>query len=119
MFVEFLSHFASLDIAWLASLIFSNLHWLFAFFATTFFFYDGKKLLAPFLLIIFVVWASVDFSTITGWAWTVPTFLFIFYITRMAIMIFCSEVGSLKNYLPVIFVAQFLVVFAIFNLFFA
>lgn len=117
MMLEFISHLVQGDLVWILGLIFSNLHWLFAFAAAVYFFYDRKKLVAPFLLTVALTWVISDFSAVTGWIWAVPAFLSIFYISRMALIVFCSDMDRLRNILPVVFVVHFLVIFAIFNLF--
>jgi hypothetical protein len=117
MLLEFISHAVALDLGWIVGFIASNLHWLFALVATTFIFYDGKKVLMPFILTVGMLWASADFALVSGWVWAVPAFLFIHYITRFAVMTFCSEVDRLKNILPVVFIIQFFAVYIIFNLF--
>ena len=107
----------ALDFAWIAGLILSNLHWVFALFAAGFLFYDGKKAIMPFLTIVFLLWAFFDFSAVTGWAFAVAGFIALHYISRVAIMTFCEDVEKLRDILPVIFVLQFLTVFVIFNIF--
>jgi len=117
MLVEFLARVLEFDLVWIVGLIFGNLHWLFAIGAVIYFFYGGKKPVLPFILLMGVVWAAIDLSTITGWVWAVPMFLAIHYITRIAIVIFASEIEGLKNKLPVVFVIHFFTIYIIFNLF--
>ena len=117
MLVEFLARLVEFDLVWIVELVFGNLHWLFALFATIFIFYDGKKPILPFVLLMGVLWAALDLSTVTGWVWAVPMFLAIHYMSRIAIVIFASEIEGLKNKLPVVFVIHFFTIYIIFNLF--
>ena len=117
MLVEFLAHLVALDLPWIANLILANLHWLFAFVAAVYIFYDGKRVVAPFILTVGLTWTITDFSTMSGWVWAVPTFLAFYYISRIALIIYCSEINKLKNILPVVFVVHFLAIYIIFNLF--
>jgi len=117
MLMEFLAHLVSFDLVWIVSFILGNLHWFFLLFAPAFIFYNEKRVIMPFLLVVFLSWAMVDFTLVSGWVFAVPAFLSIFYISRMTLIVFCSDMDRLKNILPVVFVAHFLVLFAIFNLF--
>jgi len=117
MFLEFLSHLVSFDFFWVVEFTLANLHWLFALFIPVYFFYDGKKTIAPFLIIVFMLWSFLDFSAISGWVFAVPGFLALYYISRVVLMIFANDMDSLKDKLPAIFVVHFLIIFAIFNLF--
>ena len=119
MLLEFLSHLLSFDLSWIALLVLNNLHWVFALAAAAYIFFDYKKMLVPFILVVGMCWAAVDFSSVTGWAWTLPVFLGIFYISRIAVLIFCQEIKSLKNILPVVNIVHFFTVYILFNLFIA
>ncbi len=117
MLVEFLAHLVEFDFIWIVGLIMGNLHWLFAFAAAAYIFFDCKRLVMPFILVVGICWTAGDFSAASGWTWTVPVFLGIFYISRIAVLTFCVEIKSLKNILPVVNIVHFFTVYIIFNLF--
>ena len=52
MLVEFLVHLFTLDIVWIVNLVLTNLHFLFVFFAISYFFFDGKNHILAMLLLI-------------------------------------------------------------------
>jgi hypothetical protein len=119
MLLEFLARLMSFDIIWIVTFVMGNLHWLFAIGATVYIFYDKKRFLLPFIFTVGLMWAALDFSNVSGWTFTVSVFLAVYYISRIALIVFASEIKGLKDMLPVVFTLHFLTIFAIFNIFFA
>ncbi len=119
MFFEFVQAVLTLNVNWLAWLISANWHYFFAFAACCFFFWNGnvKKAIVAFFLLSIVVWAAADFSTVSGWMWAVGGFFAIYYISKIAVMVFAESVPQLKRYLVVVSVVQFWVLFIIYNMF--
>ena len=70
MLLEFLSHLVSFDLAWIAALILSNLHWAFALFAFTFIGENGKRPVWHFLILIAMLYAFGDILGLGGWILT-------------------------------------------------
>lgn len=67
MLLEFLSHAMSFDLAWIASLIMGNLHWVFALGAFVVIAEKGKKPVWHFLVLIGFLYAFVDVMELGGW----------------------------------------------------
>ena len=119
MFFEFAYHVMSLDLAWLASLIMGNLHWLFAFAACCAFFFGDKwkKIAVGTFLLSVVAWTWVDFGAISGWVLFVGGFLSIYYITKIVVLAFAENVPSMNKHLVIISELQFLVLLVAYNFF--
>lgn len=104
MLLEFLSHAMSFDIAWIASLILGNLHWVFAISAFILVSNGGKKLIWPFLVTFAMLWAITDFSEMAGWI-MVP--ILTFTTINITLTIF-FENTRLQKHLMKILVISFL-----------
>ncbi len=119
MFFEFVQAVLTFDLNWLATLLFSNFHYLFAFVAACFFFWNGnvKKTIVAFFLLSIVIWAAGDFSTVSGWMWAVGGFFSIYYISKVAVMAFAETVPQLRRHLVFVSAAQFWILFIIYNMF--
>jgi len=119
MFFEFLAAVISLDVNWLAGLLFNNLHYLFFFAAAAFFFWgpSTKKTVISMALLISVIWIWVDFDMISGWAVLVGAFLSIYYITKIVVLTFAEDVPFLRNNLVIVTEVHFLGLVVAYNLF--
>ena len=117
MFLEFLSHALVLDFAWMASIFLHNLHYFFIFAALAFFFFTQKGVRFVFfaLLLGLYCWAWVDFSTVTGWAIFGSAFLMIYYLSKVAILIFAETVPELRNRLVIVSTVVTIFVLVSFN----
>lgn len=67
MLLEFLSHAAALDLAWIASLILGNLHWVFAIMAFTIIAEGSKRSVWHFLVLMGFLYAFLDVMELGGW----------------------------------------------------
>jgi hypothetical protein len=85
--------------------------------AIAYIYWTGKKALGGFLIIVFCLWVLSDFVSVTGWVWAVGAFLMVLYVSRVALLIFVSEIKWLEPHLPKIYCVQFLVLLVIFNIF--
>jgi len=117
MFLEFLSHVLSLDIAWIINFIFSNFFWIFIFASLIYFFVGKKKFLLGFFVLIFNLWVLSDFAVIAGWVFLVGGFLALHYIGKLAIITVADESPGLKKYLIPINEFQGYATFILFNIF--
>jgi len=119
MFFEFLQAVVTLDLNWLAWLFFANFHYLFAFIAVLFIFFDGKTktIITGFVLFCGLSWAMVDFNMVSGWVLFVGTFLAINYIAKLAILTFAEADAGLSKHLLVINMVSFFAMWSIYNLF--
>ena len=104
MFFEFLNAVISLDLNWLAGLLFNNFHYLFAFAAILFFFFEGrsKSIIVGFFVFCFLGWALTDFEMTSGWVYFAGGFLFVNYLLKIAVLTFSESVPELSKHLLVI-----------------
>ena len=117
MLFEFFHRVITLDFSWLITLVANNLLFLFLFAALIFFFFDGKRVAIGVVAFSILVWAWMDFELISGLAVLAGGFLVIYYITKMAVLMFVNEMPELKTKLIWVSEAQFLLVFVIYNIF--
>ncbi len=119
MFFEFLAAAISLDLNWIAGLVFNNLHYLFFFAAFAFFFWgpSTKKWAVSIILLIPTIWLWVDFSTLSGWVIMGGAFLSIYYITKIVVLTFANDVPLLKNNLIIVTEVHGLALIIGYNLF--
>lgn len=76
MLLEFLSHAMAFDLVWIASLIASNLHWVFALMAYVVIVHKGERPIWQFLLVVALLWAITDFTGMAGWV-MIPLLTFV------------------------------------------
>ena len=116
MFVEALAHLFALDLGWFVSLIIGNLLLLFAFIATMYIFLEGKKVIAGVIFLTLVLWIIADIQFVTGWLVFVGGFLSIYYITKLALLIFVEDT-KLKKWLIPVSTAHAYLIIIIYNYF--
>ncbi|MFH1255663.1 MAG: hypothetical protein V1494_00045 [Candidatus Diapherotrites archaeon] len=97
MFFEFMQHLLALDFGWIISLAGNNLFLVFILFTLIYIFFEGKKVLFGFLLLVFLLWITLDFENSTGMFWAIGEFMALLYISRLAISIWVENTPSLKN----------------------
>ena len=119
MFLEFLNRLLSLDIAWFVWLVTANVFWIFAFFAICFFFWDKDKTkaVAGMMMLSILAWLWVDFEMISGIVLFVGGFLGIYYITKVAVLVFAADMPALRDKLVIVSELQFIVLLIIYNFF--
>lgn len=119
MFFEFVDKLLSLDLVWLASLVFNNLHYLFAFGALMFFFFDRRvrSAIVAFVLFCFLAWAYMDLEATSGWLFFVGGFLMLNYIVKLAVLTFAQADPKLSKHLLIVNFFSFYVLWSIYNLY--
>jgi hypothetical protein len=119
MFFEFIQAVLTLDLNWLATLFFSNFHYLFFFAMFCFFFWgpSTKKVVVSTLLLIPTIWLWVDFDMISGWAILVGGFLSVYYITKLVVLTFANDIPFLKNNLIIVAEVHGVGLIVLYNLF--
>ncbi len=119
MFFEFLNAVITLDLNWLVTVFSSNFHYLFLFAMLCFFFWGPsvKKTVIATIVLFTAAWIWFDFQIFTGWAWAVPVFLAIYYITKIGIVTFAEDMPQLRKHLVLIQELHFVGLFVVFNLF--
>jgi len=97
MFVEIMQHLVLLDVIWFANLFLNNLHWVFAFFALGFIFFNGKTPWKKFVVIATVPLIWEDFTALTGIILFATEFLAIYYVVQIATMRFAEDYPQISN----------------------
>lgn len=115
MFFELVENLVSFNLAWFWSLL--QAHWLMFFmFIALSVFYKPEKWLKFFFILWIYLWIFSDFLSISGWIVFSASFLFLNYVSRVALMTFAESIPWCKDRLPLIFSLQFLTVLIIYNL---
>ena len=96
------------DFPWIAGLVLSNLHWVFALAAFVVISHNGKRSIWQFLIIVAMLYAIVDIGHIGGWIFA-P--LIIFVPLNFIITLFTESPALLKYQLKIIIFAFFLLAF--------
>jgi len=101
MFFEFVHAVLTLDLNWLAWLLFANLHYLFAFAALIFILFNGKtkSVLPGFIFFFLLCWAFTDFTDVSGWVFFVGGFLGLNYIAKIGSLTFAASDPKLEKYM--------------------
>lgn len=97
MFIEIILHLAQFDLAWFIDLFLSNLHWVFAFFALGFIFFNGRKPWKKFIAVAAVPLIWEDFSALTGIVLFITEFLAIYYVIQIATLRFAEDYPQISN----------------------
>lgn len=113
-FLEVLQAAIVLNIGFFIDLFLGNLFWFFLFY-TAMHYFIGKKQLYFALLFSAVMWAWTDLEFFSGLTWVVPSFLLIYYVTKLAVVALVETTPSLRKYVVVISTLQFYVLFLVYN----
>jgi len=105
VFFEALQALLSLDSGFFASIVSTNILWVFIWFAVVFFLFDGKRTVYFFVLFSVLFWAFFDFALLTGLTFVTATFLLLNYLSKLAVIAWAENTPSLKN--NIVFVSEF------------
>lgn len=117
MFFEALQQLLELNLGWFVDLVLLNPHYLFAFFAAIYFFYEGKDVLLGFLFFVFVLYIVSSLNMVFGWVLFVGGFLSVYYISKVVVLIFTENSPVLSRYSVLISTTQAYVVWVVYNLY--
>jgi len=117
VFFEAIQALLSLDISFFVGIAIDNIFWIFAFYALIFYFMEGKRTIYFFLLLTVLIFAFIDFESITLIGWSAASFLLIYYITKLAVLAWAENSPSMKNKLVLISEIQFLGLLIIYTFF--
>lgn len=118
MFLESLTHLARLDFGWFLSLFLNNLAWVFLMIFTMHILTDGKKTMTGALLFTIDVLVIFEFLTVGGFSSLTPTLMLIYYVSKMALLIFAENSKFLGKNLLLLSALQAWTVVAGYTLFF-
>ena len=102
LFFEAMQALFALDLGFFIDIFMNNLFWVFAFYVMLYIFFDGKNMVYWFIFWSFLVWAIVDFQDLTGIVFTAGGFLFLYYLSKIALLGFAESVPGLRRYMVVI-----------------
>jgi len=119
MFFEFVTRLLSFDLAWLATLVMSNFHYLFAFGALLFIFFDNKlrKAIPAFFIFCILAWAFIDLQSTSGWLFFAGGFLLLNYIVKISTLVFAQSDPRLSKHLLVVNFFAFYALWVAYNMF--
>ncbi len=101
-FFEAMQALFALDLGFFIDVFMNNLIWVFAFYVMIYIFFEGKNTIYWFIFWTFLVWAILDWQDLTGIVFTAGAFLFLYYLSKIALLGFAESVPALKKYLVVI-----------------
>ncbi len=117
VFFEAVQALFSLDWGFFVDIFLNNLLWVFMFAALLYYFMEGKHLLYYFILVSVLMWAYIDFESITGFVWSAAPFLLTYYITKLAVLAWAEKSPAMKKNLVLISEVQFLSLLLIYTFF--
>ncbi|MCR4368443.1 MAG: hypothetical protein NUV67_00890, partial [archaeon] len=98
-------------------IVMNNLLWVFVFYALIHYFLDGKRTIYFFLTLVVLIWAFIDFDSLTGLTWKAAGFLLIYYMSKLAVLAWAENSPRLRNKLLIVSEVQFLALLLIYTFF--
>ena len=83
-FLNVLAEIAALNFAFILQLFIDHPFWVFGFAAAAYFLYD-KRILLGFPIVVLFIYAQVDLTTLTGWAFGIVPAIWLFFNIFFAI----------------------------------
>jgi len=117
VFFEALAALAGLDFTFFIDVVMGNLLWVFMFFVLVYFFFDKKNTIYYFLLWAVLLWAFLDFESLTSMTFRTGPFLMLYYLTKLALLSWAENSPRFKNKLLWVSETQFLLLLFIFTFF--
>ncbi|MCR4335812.1 MAG: hypothetical protein NUV57_04725 [archaeon] len=118
MLIETISHLLGLDFGWFIKLATVNPIMTFMLIAVFFIFLEGQNLIKGGLIILVAIFASLDFGSILGVAILTGSFMAIYYMSKISVLLLAEGSDKLKKYMMFINELQFFGVLIIVLLFF-
>ncbi len=118
MFLEIISHLATLDFGWVLAWPLRNPIMTFMLLAVFFIFLEGQKVGYGSSVIFFTLFAFLDFEKAIGIPFFVGSFLVIYYTSKFLVLSIAENNNFLKKYLIFINELQFFGAFIVSVLFF-
>ncbi len=107
----------SLDITFFINIFMNNLLWIFVFYAMIYFFFDGKQTIKYFVVWSFLIWAIITWEELSGMAFSVASFLMIYYLSKLTLIKFIEDSPVFKKYIVLISTIQAYAMIIFFNYF--
>lgn len=118
MLIETITHVLHLDLGWFIEMATMNPIMTFMLIALFYIFLEGKNVIIGGVVILAAVFASLDFGSILGVAILSGSFMVIYYMSKISVLLLAEGSESMKKYMMFINEAQFFAVLIIVLLFF-
>jgi len=114
--LDFFVKLVSLDLQWFVELIMNNLLWVFAMTAVTIVYNKMKFSWTIFIVIIIMIFSTVEALESIGIVILIGGFLFVYYIGEVTLLTFTSNIPSMKDKIPFILTIYFFLMIILYNL---
>ncbi len=113
--VEWIPKLASLDLQWFVELAMNNIFWVFAILMITFV-YNKKFSLRFFLIILIMIFSTVEFFETAGIVILVGGFLFVYYIIEVILLTFTENIPQLQGKIPFVLTIYFFLMIFLYSM---
>ncbi|MBU2100193.1 hypothetical protein KKG83_06865 [Candidatus Micrarchaeota archaeon] len=114
--LEFFTRLFQLDLQWFVELAMHNLLWVFALVAVTFVYNNLKFSWKIFIVIVIMIFSTVEAFESVNIVILVGGFLFVYYIGEVILLTFTETIPSLKGKLPFTLTIYFFIMVALYAL---
>ena len=114
--LDFFVKLVSLGLQWFVELIMNNLLWVFAMTAVTIVYNKMKFSWTIFIVIIIMIFSTVEALESIGIVILIGGFLFVYYIGEVTLLTFTSNIPSMKDKIPFILTIYFFLMIILYNL---
>jgi len=112
--LDFFVHLFSLDLQWFVELAMANILWVFALMAVTFVYNEMKWSTKIFIVIVIMIFSTVEAFEAMGLVFLVGSFLFVYYSIEVMLLTFTETIPSLKGKMPVVLTIYFFLMSALY-----
>jgi len=114
--IEWIPRLVALDLQWFVELAMDNLLWVFLLLAITFIYNSNKFSLRNFLVIVIMIFSTVEALGNVGIVILVGSFLFVYYIVEVILVTFTETVPGFQGKIPFVLTIYFFVMLVLYNL---
>ncbi|MFH1390780.1 MAG: hypothetical protein ABIH20_00530 [Candidatus Diapherotrites archaeon] len=118
MLLETITHLTALDFGWFIKLATINPIMTFMLISVFYIFLEGQNLIKGGIIILAAIFASLDFGSVLGVAILTGSFMLIYYLSKISLLMMAEGSEKLKKYMMFINEIQFFGVLVIALLFF-
>ena len=112
--LDFFTHLAMLDLQWFVELAMNNIFWVFVLLAITFVYNEMKWSTKIFIVIVIMIFSTVEAFEVMGIIILVGGFLFVYYIGEIILLSFTETIPSLKGKMPFVLTIYFFIMSALY-----
>lgn len=107
--LDFFTHLAMLDLQWFVELAMNNIFWLFVLMAVTFVYNEMKWNTKIFIVIVIMIFSTVEAFEVMEIVILTGSFLFVYYIGEVVLLNFTETIPKLKGKLPFVLTIYFFI----------